>query len=88
MLNKNLTCAEINLGNLLDNMRAIQQHVAPAKVIPVVKADAYGHGAVPVTQTLSAAGYTLFAVAQFKEAMTLRDSGVAHPILIFGRLLP
>ncbi len=88
MTEHNKTCAEIHLGNLLENLRAIQQHVAPAKVIPVVKADAYGHGAVPVAKTVAQNGFDLLAVAQFKEAMELRDSGVAHPILIFGRLLP
>ena len=83
----NKTCAEIHLGHLLENLRAIQAHVAPALVIPVVKADAYGHGAVVVAKTV-ARGADLLAVAQFKEAMELRDSGIANPILIFGRLLP
>jgi alanine racemase len=88
MTGKNKTCAEINLGYLLENLRAIQGHVAPARVIPVVKADAYGHGAVPVAQAVARNGFDLLAVAQFKEAMELRDSGIANPILIFGRLLP
>lgn len=84
----NKTCAEIHLGHLLENLRAIQGHVAPARVIPVVKADAYGHGAVIVAKTVARNAFDLLAVAQFKEAMELRDSGVANPILIFGRLLP
>jgi len=88
MAEQNQTCAEIHLGNLLDNLRAIQKHVAPARVIPVVKADAYGHGAVTVAKTVVRNGFDLLAVAQFNEAMALRDSGVANPILIFGRLLP
>ena len=82
MTGKNKTCAEINLGYLLENLRAIQGHVAPARVIPVVKADAYGHGAVPVAQAVARNGFDLLAVAQFKEAMELRDSGIANPILI------
>lgn len=57
-------------------------------VIPVVKADAYGHGVLPVAQKLVKAGAGFLAVAQFKEAMDLRESGVVCPILIFGRLLP
>ncbi len=84
----NKTCAEINLDNLLENLRAIQAHVAPAQIIPGVKADAYGHGAVPVAKYIAKNGFDLLAVAQFREAMELRDSGVATPILIFGRLLP
>ena len=84
----NKTCAEINLDHLLENLRAIQTHVKPARVIPVVKANAYGHGAVPVAKTVAKNGFNLLAVAQFREAMELRDSGLATPILIFGRLLP
>ena len=83
---KHKTCAVINLNNLAYNIHAIQQKVLPAKVIPVVKADAYGHGAVPVTRRLVKEGFNMFAVAQFQEAMNLRESGFAQPILIFGRL--
>ncbi|MDM8523611.1 alanine racemase [Desulfococcaceae bacterium HSG8] len=80
--------AEINLNNLVHNIRSIQQKVSPSKVIPVVKADAYGHGAVPVTKHLVREGFEMFAVAQFQEAMELRESGITQPILIFGRLFP
>jgi alanine racemase len=82
------TFAEINLNNLVHNINAIQEKVGPSQIIPVVKADAYGHGAVAVTKRLVKEGFTRFAVAQFKEAMELRDSGISHPILIFGRLFP
>ena len=82
------TCAQINIDNLILNVRAIRQKVAPASIIPVVKADAYGHGAVAVTRRLAAEGFKLFAVAQFEEAMELRDSGIKEPILIFGRVFP
>lgn len=80
--------AEINLNHLADNINSIQQKVLPAQVIPVVKADAYGHGAVPVTKRLIKEGFKIFAVAQFNEAMELRESGITQPILIFGRLFP
>ena len=60
-------CAEINIENLIINIRAIQQKVAPSHVIPVVKADAYGHGAVAVTKCLVKEGFKLFAVAQFQK---------------------
>ncbi len=82
------TRAEIDLSHLVHNYKAIAGAVAPAKVIPVVKADAYGHGAVAAARSLSRAGAELFAVAQFAEAMTLRDSGIREPILVFGRLFP
>ncbi|GAB6907520.1 Alanine racemase 1 [Desulfosarcina cetonica] len=82
------TLATIHLDHLRANYRQIQQHIQPARLIPVVKADAYGHGAVAVSRCLVEAGAHLLAVAQFQEAMTLRDSGIQAPILIFGRLFP
>jgi len=82
------TVAEINLNNLAYNIHAIEGKVSPTGVIPVVKANAYGHGAVPVAKHLVKEGFKAFAVAQFQEAMELRDSGITQPILIFGRLLP
>lgn len=82
------TFAEINLNNLIHNINAIKEKVAPSEIIPVVKANAYGHGAVAVTKRLVKEGFTRFAVAQFQEAMELRESGISHPILIFGRLFP
>jgi alanine racemase len=84
----NKTVAEIKLDNLVHNTHAIERQVAPAGVIPVVKANAYGHGAVPVVKHLAKEGFKSFAVAQFQEAQELRESGITQPILIFGRLLP
>ena len=81
-------CVEINLDNLAYNIHRIRERVAPADVIPVVKADAYGHGAVPVVKRLVKEGLNMFAVAQFQEAMELRESGISQPILILGRLFP
>jgi alanine racemase len=80
--------AEINLDNLAYNIHRIRERVAPARVIPVVKADAYGHGALPVVKRLVKEGLHMFAVAQFQEAMELRESGVIQPILILSRLFP
>jgi alanine racemase len=82
------TRAEINLDNLSYNIHAIQQKVSPSRVIPVVKADAYGHGAVPVSKRLAKEGFTMMAVTRLEEAMELRESGVGQSILIFGRLFP
>ena len=82
------TRAEINLDNLVHNIRGIREKVAPARVIAVVKADAYGHGAVPVARRLVREGFGMFAVAQFQEAMELRESGIEQPILVLGRLFP
>ena len=80
------TCAEINLDNLAYNIHAIQQKVSPSKVIPVLKSDAYGHGAIPVARRLIKEGFKFFAVARFEEAMELSESGINESILILGRL--
>ena len=82
------TCAWIHLDHLRFNFREIRNKIAPARPIPVVKADAYGHGAVPVARCLVDEGGDLLAVAQYQEAMELRHSGIDVPILIFGRLFP
>jgi len=80
------TVAEINLDNLTYNLKNIRNRVAPAEVIAVVKADAYGHGAVPITKKLVDAGVKFFAVARLAEALELRDAGIKEKILIFGSL--
>ena len=82
------TCAQIHLDHLRFNFREIQKKITPARLIPVVKADAYGHGAIPVSRCLVEEGADFLAVAQYHEAMQLRDSGIHVPILIFGRLFP
>jgi alanine racemase len=82
------TYAEINLDHLAYNIHRIREKVSPALLIPVVKADAYGHGAVPVTRRLVREGLRMFAVAQFQEALELRESGITQPILILGRVFP
>jgi alanine racemase len=81
-----VTRAYIDLDNLVFNFRNIRDAVAPAGVIAVVKADAYGHGALAVANRLAAEGAVMFAVARLDEALELRDSGFLRPILLFGRL--
>ena len=82
------TC-RIDLAALRHNLAAIRRAVGPGvAVCGVVKADAYGHGAVPVARTLAAAGIEHFAVASLDEAKELRDAGIAVPILVFGSVRP
>lgn len=57
-------------------------------VHPVVKADAYGHGALPVTLALEAAGADGFCVAAYDEAVQLRDGGISRPILVLYPIPP
>jgi alanine racemase len=57
-----------------------------ASIIAVVKANAYGHGAIAVARALEAAGASMFACADLEEGVTLRDAGITRPILVFGAL--
>ncbi|MEW5734950.1 MAG: alanine racemase [Thermodesulfobacteriota bacterium] len=82
------TVARIHLDRLRHNYLAIKGRTAPARVIPVVKADAYGHGAVACCRELCGRGASFFAVARLDEARALAESGIRATILIFGRILP
>jgi alanine racemase len=78
------TVVEVSLARLTENFRAIQAAVAPAAVMPIVKANAYGHGLVPVARHLVGLGATTLGVAFLEEAVALREAGVAVPILVMG----
>lgn len=74
---------EIDLDALRGNLEALRQLAGPGvPVRPVVKADAYGHGAVAVARALEAAGVEGFCVAAFDEALELREGGVTGSILV------
>ena len=82
---KNRTWLEVDLAVLRENYRKIQQRVSPAVgVMAVVKADAYGLGAVKATQALAAAGCRQFGTAYLEEAMELRENGIQAPVLVLG----
>src|SRR4051812_3481678 len=75
----------IDLAALAHNLAEVRRVVGRGvAVCGVVKANAYGHGAVPVARRLVAAGAEHLAVASFDEAAELRQAGSAAPILIFG----
>jgi alanine racemase len=79
------TWAEINLDNLVHNYQVMKAHLGAAvQIMPAVKADAYGHGAVECALTLERAGAAWFGVALVEEAAALRDAGVSKPILCLG----
>lgn len=83
------TWAEVHLDNIVHNMKAIRASVpAGTKYLGVVKADSYGHGAVPVAKALEAAGADYLAVACLPEAVELREAGIKMPILILGNTAP
>ncbi|MGH2537554.1 MAG: alanine racemase [Candidatus Promineifilaceae bacterium] len=81
------TAVEVDLGRLTRNYRAICQAVAPAAVMPVLKANAYGHGLVAVARHLQSLGVAYLGVAFLEEGMLLRESGVTVPILVMGGIL-
>ena len=77
------TCAEISLANLRHNLHVIEQHVGPhVTVCAVVKADAYGHGALECAQTLEEEGTRWLGVTSLDEAIPLRDAGIRTRILL------
>lgn len=83
------TYAEIDLAAIHHNMREICGKVSvDTNVMAVVKADAYGHGALPVAQTLLSAGATSLAVAIPEEGVELRQAGITPPIILLGHVMP
>ena len=74
--------ARIDLGALRHNARLLARRAAPARLMAVVKADAYGHGAAAVARALEAEGVGAFLVATLAEALALRAAGVAGRLLV------
>lgn len=76
---------EINLSAVADNLHNLKSVLSPhQQILAVVKADAYGHGAVPVSRVALASGASRLAVALVEEALELRQDGCAAPILILS----
>ena len=83
------TWAEIDLDAIAANVSAFKKHVGEqVEVIAVVKANAYGHGAVPVAKAALEAGATRLAVHRAAEGVELRRAGVEAPVLIMGYTPP
>ena len=77
--------AEIDMDALAHNMREIRRITAPeCEIAAVVKADAYGHGAIQVAEVLLSNGASRLAVSMVDEAIELRRSGITVPILVLG----
>ena len=76
--------AEVHTGLIQHNVAIVAQRVAPAQVWAVVKANAYGHGAIPVAQAALAAGSTGLCVAITDEGVALRRAGITAPILVLS----
>jgi len=79
---------EVDHGAIRSNLEVIRRSAREARIIAVVKANAYGHGAVPVARTLVAAGVERLAVATVGEAIELREAGIDIPLLILWGIGP
>jgi alanine racemase len=77
------TWAEVDLGRLSRNLQAIRAHVAPARVMIILKANAYGHGLAEVARHLGPQADCI-GVAVLEEGIFLRELGVTAPILVLG----
>jgi len=82
------TWVEVDLAALGDNVAEVVAELAPVPLMAVVKADAYGHGAVQVARTALARGAAWVATATLAEAVQLRQAGVAAPCLVLGYTPP
>ncbi len=81
------TLVEVNLKRLAENYQAIREHVAPARVMPILKANAYGHGMVRLAQLMESLGADYIGVAVLEEGILLREMGIQTPILVLGGIL-
>ncbi len=81
------THVEIDLEAISDNVAAIATHVAPAGVMPILKANAYGHGLVEVARHLEDRGTGVVGVAYLEEGLTLRRAGIGLDIVVLGGIV-
>ena len=79
------TVAEIDLRALRNNLAVVRRRIKPnVEILPIVKANAYGHGAAEVSRALTAAGANQLGVALVEEALELRAARISCPILVLG----
>ncbi len=83
-------CAHIDLDAILHNLEQMHSHIhADTKIMAVIKADAYGHGAVPIAWEMEELSYVHgYGVASVEEAMQLRNANIRKPILVLGYTFP
>ena len=90
IIDKRFAWAEINLAHLSHNLKIIRSFTASkdTKVMAVVKADAYGHGAVEVSRRAIECGVDALGVAIVEEGEELRKSGITVPVYVLGESPP
>jgi alanine racemase len=80
--------AEIDLAALRHNIAAVRRVLEPrTRILAVAKADAYGHGALPIAWTALESGCAMIGVGDSTEAVQLREGGISGPILILGAVV-
>lgn len=79
--------ATVDLSAVRHNLSRVRAFAPASKVMAAIKADGYGHGAVPVARTLADGGVDAFAVACLEEAMALRDAGIRTRIALLEWVL-
>ncbi|MCM1253000.1 MAG: serine racemase VanT catalytic subunit [Clostridium sp.] len=88
-ITKDRAWIELDMKNLRENVHALESLLPQdCKLMPVVKADAYGHGAVSISKELNRLGVNSFCVAAISEGITLRQNGIKGDILILGYTHP
>ena len=81
------THVEVRLDRLSENYAAIAAHVGSAKVMPILKANAYGHGLIPVAKRMERDGAAYLGLAYLEEGLKLRRAGIRTPILVLGGII-
>lgn len=81
------TRVEINLKHLEHNFNVLRQKTAPSKIMPILKANAYGHGLVPIARFFEKMGADYLGVAVLEEGILLREKGISLPILVLGGII-
>ncbi|WP_137792094.1 alanine racemase [Bacillus sp. E(2018)] len=82
------TWAEIDLGKISQNIKSFKKHLPEQKMMAVVKANGYGHGAFQVAEEALRSGAEWLAVAMLDEGLALRKQGITAPILVMNRVRP
>ena len=83
------THAVVDLSSLRATVSAVRAYLgSQVKIMAVVKANAYGHGVIPITRTVVDCGVEYLGVARIEEALELRKGGFRQPILVFEMVRP
>ncbi len=81
------TLVEVNKKRIIDNYNNIRNFTAPAKIMPILKANAYGHGLVWIAKLMQELKADYIGVAVLEEGILLREAGIKIPILVLGGII-